>query len=181
MGRRKNEGDRWPRFRFPKKLRGFSTAPFGLRAQPLRFAARRAGGGPSGWETQREPLIAALFHSLDLIPINGLNQWPAIDSKHSLDAAENAAEISRMQNDHDPRYLRRIDPTRNMARFYVLSLQPTLFGETSLVRNWGRIGTRGLEKIELFATANEAETAFSKLTARKYRRGYREKETHVGR
>lgn len=85
-----------------------------------------------------------------------------------------------MQNDHDPRYLRRIDPARNMARFYVLSLQPTLFGETSLVRNWGRIGTRGREKADVFASVDEAETAFSKLAARKHKRGYRENGMHVG-
>jgi predicted DNA-binding WGR domain protein len=32
-------------------------------------------------------------------------------------------------------YLRRIDPLRNMARFYVLDLQPTLFGECAFMRN----------------------------------------------
>ncbi|OYZ92578.1 MAG: molybdenum metabolism regulator, partial [Xanthobacter sp. 17-67-6] len=31
-------------------------------------------------------------------------------------------------------HLRRIDPARNMRRFYTLSLQPTLFGGTSVVR-----------------------------------------------
>lgn len=37
----------------------------------------------------------------------------------------------------------RIDPKRNMARFYGIALQPTLFGEVSVVRCWGRIGTKG--------------------------------------
>ncbi|UEM18339.1 WGR domain-containing protein (plasmid) [Bradyrhizobium barranii subsp. barranii] len=40
-----------------------------------------------------------------------------------------------------PLHLRRIDTTRNMRRFYLLSIQPTLFGGVSLIRNWGRIGT----------------------------------------
>ena len=40
-------------------------------------------------------------------------------------------------------YCLRIDNARNMARYYTLSIQPTLFGE---VRYWGRIGTRGGEK-----------------------------------
>lgn len=31
--------------------------------------------------------------------------------------------------------LHRIDPERNMARFYCLTTMPTLFGETSLLRN----------------------------------------------
>jgi len=30
-----------------------------------------------------------------------------------------------------------------MRRFYALSTQPTLFGEMSLIRSWGRIGTNG--------------------------------------
>ena len=34
-------------------------------------------------------------------------------------------------------HLRRIDPTRNMARFYAMAVQPTLFGEWSLQREWG--------------------------------------------
>ncbi|BCH62446.1 hypothetical protein RvVAT039_pl08320 (plasmid) [Agrobacterium vitis] len=40
-------------------------------------------------------------------------------------------------------YVERIAPEQNMARFYALAVQPTLFGEVSLVRAWGRIGTRG--------------------------------------
>ncbi|QRG10307.1 WGR domain-containing protein (plasmid) [Xanthobacter dioxanivorans] len=39
--------------------------------------------------------------------------------------------------------LRRIDPSRNMARFYMLTVQPSLFGEWCLVREWGRIGSPG--------------------------------------
>lgn len=39
-------------------------------------------------------------------------------------------------------YCQRIDPSKNMARYYTLYLQQTLFGETSLVRCWGRIGAR---------------------------------------
>lgn len=33
--------------------------------------------------------------------------------------------------------LDRIDPARNMARYYVLSIEPTLFDDSSLVREWG--------------------------------------------
>ena len=36
--------------------------------------------------------------------------------------------------------LERVDRTKNMARYYVLSVEPTLFAESSLVRRWGRIG-----------------------------------------
>jgi predicted DNA-binding WGR domain protein len=33
--------------------------------------------------------------------------------------------------------MRRIDPARNMRRFYRLSVQRDLFGRASLVREWG--------------------------------------------
>jgi predicted DNA-binding WGR domain protein len=40
-------------------------------------------------------------------------------------------------------HLTRTDPDRNMARFYTMTLQPTLFGEWALLREWGRIGSAG--------------------------------------
>jgi predicted DNA-binding WGR domain protein len=71
-----------------------------------------------------------------------------------------------------PRFFRRIDPARNMARFYVVMLQPTLFGEMAVVRQWGRIGTRGREKTEYFRGDAEAISAATRLAERKMRRGY---------
>ncbi len=38
-------------------------------------------------------------------------------------------------------HLHRIDPDANMARFYCIDLTPTLFGEITVLRHWGRIGT----------------------------------------
>lgn len=38
--------------------------------------------------------------------------------------------------------LYRFKPEANMARFYAFTIQPTLFGEWALVREWGRIGRR---------------------------------------
>ncbi|MBB3933707.1 putative DNA-binding WGR domain protein [Kaistia hirudinis] len=69
-------------------------------------------------------------------------------------------------------HLRRIDPARNMARFYVLSFQPTLFGGTSLIRNWGRIGTNGQAMVETFDENAAAGEAYARLERRKRRRGY---------
>ena len=39
--------------------------------------------------------------------------------------------------------LRRVDPARNMSRFYRLDVQPDLFGGVLLVKEWGRIGAHG--------------------------------------
>jgi predicted DNA-binding WGR domain protein len=104
--------------------------------------------------------------------INGVNQSLIIDSKHALDPTAFGADNRCMHHDPNSQFLRRIDSSRNMARFYILLLQPTLFGETSLVRNWGRIGTRGREKVELFESTDVAAAALSALAARKLKRGY---------
>jgi predicted DNA-binding WGR domain protein len=40
-------------------------------------------------------------------------------------------------------HLHRIDPARNMRRFYRLDVQPDLFGGFALVKEWGHIGARG--------------------------------------
>lgn len=68
--------------------------------------------------------------------------------------------------------MRRIDPARNMRRFYRMSIQPDLFGGASLVREWGRIGARGQVVIEWHADEGQAVTALMKLAGVKKRRGY---------
>ena len=68
--------------------------------------------------------------------------------------------------------LHRIDAARNMARFYAMSIQPTLFGGEALVRNWGRIGTRGRYRMDLFEDGAAAERALARLARVKCGRGY---------
>lgn len=75
-------------------------------------------------------------------------------------------------SDTDPVHLHRIDPMQNMRRFYMLAIQPTLFGGVSVVRNWGRIGTNGQSMMETFDEPEEAEGAFARLERAKRRRGY---------
>lgn len=72
----------------------------------------------------------------------------------------------------DPVHLQRVNPGLNMARFYRLSVQPTLFGEASLLRCWGRIGTHGQAMMETFADPQVAASALMRLAAQKRRRGY---------
>jgi len=74
----------------------------------------------------------------------------------------------------EPLLLHRIDPTRNMARFYRLSIEPNLFGGVSLVRTWGRIGAKGRTMIELQETLREGECRRDALARMKRRRGYEE-------
>ncbi len=68
--------------------------------------------------------------------------------------------------------LERHDPSRNMARFYVLAIEPTLFGDMALVREWGRIGSLGRRRLDLHANVTSAGEALDVWLARKARRGY---------
>lgn len=70
-------------------------------------------------------------------------------------------------------HLHRIDPERNMYRFYGLTLHPTLFGGASVIRNWGRIGTQGQAMVQTFDNVDEAGLALKRIATMKRRRGYR--------
>lgn len=77
-----------------------------------------------------------------------------------------------MANSDPDTVLFRIDPARNIARFYAISIQPNLFGGVTLIRNWGRIGSCGQLRCALFddlATAAKAQQALAKA---KQSRGY---------
>ena len=69
-------------------------------------------------------------------------------------------------------YLCRINPRRRMSRFYVLAIEPTLFGGYCLVREYGRIGRGGRVMRQFFATADEAVRELTRLRRMKERRGY---------
>lgn len=69
-------------------------------------------------------------------------------------------------------HLHRINPEANMARFYCIDVAVTLFGDVSVMRTWGRIGTHGRTSIETYASVEEAERAASHTLRQKMRRGY---------
>lgn len=69
-------------------------------------------------------------------------------------------------------YLTRTDASQNMARYYLMSVEATLFGEWSLVREWGRIGRAGQVRSNTYPGQAEAEDAMEKLRAAKLRKGY---------
>ncbi|MET0532241.1 MAG: WGR domain-containing protein [Microvirga sp.] len=72
--------------------------------------------------------------------------------------------------------LDRCDPSCNMARYYVLSIESSLFGDASLIREWGRIGRPGRTRIELYETQSRALEALETWLQRKRRRGYEIRE-----
>jgi predicted DNA-binding WGR domain protein len=67
----------------------------------------------------------------------------------------------------------RVDEDRNMAPFYKLDVQPSLFGEWSLVRESGRIGRPGTVKVEMHRTRGAADIALISKWSEKRKRGYR--------
>jgi predicted DNA-binding WGR domain protein len=68
--------------------------------------------------------------------------------------------------------LERTDPTKNAARYYVLSVEPTLFARNTFVRRWGRIGSAGRQRLEFFDNRDLAGLALETWLARKRKRGY---------
>jgi predicted DNA-binding WGR domain protein len=68
--------------------------------------------------------------------------------------------------------LARIDANKNMARFYKIDVQLTLFGEWAVIREWGRIGSGGTVRSTPDGTASEAEAARDRQWQIKQRRGY---------
>ena len=69
-------------------------------------------------------------------------------------------------------HLTRIDPAKNMARFYALHIQRDLFDHVALIREWGRIGQSGTMRADTFDTEAAASTAAAKIASAKQRRGY---------
>jgi predicted DNA-binding WGR domain protein len=107
--------------------------------------------------------------------ITFLNQWAWIDSSNALDLVARGVETPLMPNKTSaPVHLHRVDATQNMHRFYSLAIQPTLFGGASVIRNWGRIGTRGRAMVATFDTTPDAVDEHARLEKAKRRRGYTE-------
>ena len=68
--------------------------------------------------------------------------------------------------------LRRVDPARNMARYYRMDVQPDLFGGWTFIREWGRIGRPGTIRVLPCPSENAAIAALEKQTTVKTQRGY---------
>ena len=66
----------------------------------------------------------------------------------------------------------KINLEKNQQRFYNLHLAPTLFGEWSIVREWGRIGSGGTIKINTYSTNEEAREKLEIIKNMKIKNGY---------
>lgn len=102
-----------------------------------------------------------------------MNRCGATDSKLSLDLNFSIGDSVAMLAQPYHLYIERTDATKNMARFYALSIEPTLFGTPCLTRRWGRIGSGGQLMIHHFDREEEAVSMFLDLLRAKRARGYR--------
>lgn len=69
-------------------------------------------------------------------------------------------------------HLIRSEPDTNRHSFYRIEIVPGLFGDWSLVREWGRLGSPGQVRTDWFETEAEAKDARFALQMQKARRGY---------
>jgi len=102
-----------------------------------------------------------------------MNRIIGIDSELSLDASRRKGDSPAMLSQPYHLYVERVDPDRNMARFYTLAIEPTLFGTPRLLRRWGRIGTSGRTMVHHFEREEEAVDLFLALLRERRAHGYR--------
>jgi predicted DNA-binding WGR domain protein len=75
--------------------------------------------------------------------------------------------------------LTRVDPAANLHRFYVVRLAPSLFGDWTLLREWGRIGSPGTVRLTSFENYANADQAARRTINTRLRHGYREQRAKV--
>jgi len=68
--------------------------------------------------------------------------------------------------------LTRTDVAQNIHRFYRMEVVPGLFGDWSLIREWGRIGQGGQVRVDWFPSEAAAKNARLDLLMKKAKRGY---------
>ena len=68
--------------------------------------------------------------------------------------------------------LTRNDTASNARRFYRMEIMPDLFGDWSLVREWGRIGEPGQVRVDWYDNEGAAKDAGFDIQMQKAKRGY---------
>jgi predicted DNA-binding WGR domain protein len=69
-------------------------------------------------------------------------------------------------------FLIRTDATRNIDRFYVVQVMPSLFGDWTVIREWGRRGSPGTMRLSSYQRRSEAELAEQQILQRRRQHGY---------
>jgi predicted DNA-binding WGR domain protein len=69
----------------------------------------------------------------------------------------------------------RREPARNLDRFYVLAMTRDLFGGWMLWREWGRRGSPGTLRCEIYEQEEAAASAARRIVRRRLLHGYAER------
>jgi predicted DNA-binding WGR domain protein len=78
-------------------------------------------------------------------------------------------------------FFTRIDPAKNISRFWLARVTPTLLGGWSLLREWGRIGSPGTVQSQTFDLEEEARRAEQRGIRRRELHGYQPTQDVVAR
>jgi predicted DNA-binding WGR domain protein len=70
-------------------------------------------------------------------------------------------------------FLTRTDPARNIDRFYVAEITPTLFGEWTMLREWGRRGSPGTVRLRRYEHRDDAQSAKARTIKKRLAHGYK--------
>ena len=73
-------------------------------------------------------------------------------------------------------FLTRTDTSRNINRFYVVSVTETLFGEWAVMREWGRRGQAGTVRLDSYERRDDAQLAERHVITRRIAHGIRRSE-----
>ena len=76
-------------------------------------------------------------------------------------------------------FFTRIDAAKNIRRFWLSVVTPTMFGSWSVLREWGRIGSPGRVQLRTFESEEEAQRAEQNGIKKRQRHGYRETQDVV--
>ena len=68
--------------------------------------------------------------------------------------------------------LHRINVQKNEARFYFISIGPSLLDDYAVLRMWGRIGGHQRSMVSPCTSAEEAQALADRLVRRRMGRGY---------
>lgn len=68
--------------------------------------------------------------------------------------------------------MRRVDGSKNMNRFYLMTVQRDLFGGAMLIKEWGRIGSSDQIQVNHHEDEGQAVDALAKAASVKRKRGY---------
>ena len=97
------------------------------------------------------------------------------DSKFALDVSGDRAERFGMAEFVHPEpaqlqvILERVDPLRNVARYYVLPVEQSLFAHDALIRRGSRIGSPGRPRLQFLDSGGGAGLALEVWLERKRR------------